>query len=358
MKRICAITGLELTIASHFSNYFTRDVHPLLEVKTGKLLTLATSKSWLDWQDEEAKLIFLALANSLNLIEVIPPAIAEPTPQVIASSIEMLVAIAGWHSIRAFDLPAMRISVESANSTLTDFPNLLNTIIATRKETETSERHQREAVQLEEAIKILYAKCSIGANKHKMLRNRVADWALKITIDAAKRERVDEEVRQLWYTMLTTAPVDAWKFQRLEGGKANNDDLLELDEFMICNLPHGCTASYEVMKHITAMKNATINLADFLGIDSVITVISSEQQEASTLPVESDFATKLDFLIAKAKFQQVAASTVAPPAEEAISSFPVGEAEEDFKLTEAAIKSLGEGEEAAEEEEAGNDYGI
>ena len=327
MRRICAVTGLELTIASHFSNYFTRDVHPLLEVKTNKLLTLATSKNWLDWQDEEAKLLFLALANSLQLIEVIPPAIAAPTEHIIASSIEMLVAVAGWHSIRAFPLPTMRISIDSANSNMEDFPNLLNTIIATRDETIASEKQGREAVLLEEAIKILFAKCSIGANKHKMLRSRVADWALKITAEAIKKERVDAEVQQLWHTMLTTAPVDAWKFQRLDSGKANNDDLLELDEFMICNLPHGCSASYEVMKHITAMKNATINLADFLGIDNVITVISAEQVAASIPPAASDFATKLEFLIAKAKFQAALASS-AVSSVVAITSFPTAELEE------------------------------
>ena len=348
MKRICAVTGLELTIASHFSNYFTRDVHPLLEVKTSKLLALATSKSWLDWQDEEAKLLFLALASSLQLIEVIPPAIATPSEQAIASSIEMLVAVAGWHSGRAFHLPTMRISIESANSSMEDFPNLLNTIIATREETIAGEQQQREAVVLEEAIKILFAKCSIGANKHKMLRSRVADWALKITAEAAKKERVDAEVQKLWHTMLTTAPVDAWKFQRLDSGKANNDDLLELDEFMICNLPHGCSASYEVMKHITAMKNATINLADFLGIDNVITVISTEQVAASASipPVESNFATKLEFLIAKAKYQVAIASASASASASAIAitSFPVLEE--------------GEDEEGELEGEDSNGYGI
>lgn len=345
MKKLCAITGFPLTISSHFSNYFTRSLHPLLEVRTDKLLELAGSKSWMEWQDEEAKLLFLAIANSLGLLKVVEPAIAKPTPQVIASSIEMLVAIAGWHSVRNFPLPCLCIAasddeVESNEKMLT-FPALLTTVIATRDETLEGDKLAIEAIHLEEAIKILYAKCSIGANKTKMLRTKAADWALKITLPSLKEERVTKEMQEQWHKMLTTAPVDAHKFEDME--------IQELDEFMSCNLPHGCTASYEVMKHLTAMKQATIGLVAFLGIDNVIKVIEQAPKDA---PIESNFPTKLSFLIAKAKWQQAASARA--------SSKSTSISYQEVPMQELPIiDSFEEAfDEALEENEGGNDDSI
>lgn len=299
MRKICAISGMPLITASHFSNYFTRSVHPLMEVRTEKLLKLVATKSWMDWQEEEAKLLLLALANSLDLIEVTEGAVANPSQQVIASSIEPLVAICGWYTVREFPLPKLRITATTeatpSNETMQEFPSLLNTIIASRAETLESDKLALEAIRLEETIKLLYSKCSIGANKHSMLRTKAADWAIKITAGAAKKERVTADIQQLWHKMLTTPPVDAHKFDVV--------DIKELDEFMVCNLPHGCTASYEVMKHLTAIKNATTQLANFLGIDNLIEVIDTSPMPEA--PVESAFASKLDFLIAKAKYQEV-----------------------------------------------------
>lgn len=357
MRKLCAISGLTLTTASHFSNYFTRSVHPIMEVKTEQLIELIGTKSFFEWQDEEAKLLFLALANSMEMLEVTTPAIANPSPQVIASSIENLVAIAGWHTVRQFPLPCYHITTTTestpSNERMQEFPQLLNSIIATREETRESDRLALEALRLEEVIKILYSKCSIGANKTKMLRTKAADWAIKITAQAARKERVDAATSKLWHTMLITAPVDAYKFARITNGKDNYVDILELDEFMTCNLPHGCTASYEVMKHLTAMKNATTDLGMALGISSIIQVIP----QIKDAPVESAFSTKLEFLIAKAQFQQrVANAASSVEAADSISYTEVPEQELAISEEESDDELLSE--EGTSEGEDDNEYGI
>lgn len=297
MIKQCAISGISLTTSSHFSNYFTRSLHPIMEVSTPQLMDLIASRGWLDWKDTEAKLLFLALANSLDMLDVTEGAVANPSQNIIASSIENLVAIAGWHNMRQFPLPCYRISkateVTPSNERMTEFPNILLSIIANREKTRQDERDEIELVRLEETIKLLFHKCSIGANKHKMLRVKTADWAIKSTKQQANKERVDVEVRELWHKMLTTPPLEAHKFQLV--------DVQELDEFMTCNLPHGCSASYEVMKHLSAMKSATTELATFLGIDNVIQVI---EQPTEGEPQPHQFASKLEYLVAKAKWQQ------------------------------------------------------
>lgn len=299
MRKFCAISGTALITASCFSNYFTREVHPIMEVKTEHLITLATSRSFFEWSDEEAKLLFLAIANSLQMLSVETPAIASPSASVVASSIENLIAIAGWHTYRNFPLPVFRISTENANSSMQAFPTLLTTVIASREETKESDRKALELVNLEAAIKVLFNKCSIGANKYKMLRETVARWAIKVTNEAAKKERVTPELQEVWLKLLQTSAAEAYKFLDVE--KFGDVDIADLDDFMSSHLPHGCTASYEVMKHLTAIKNSTISLTDVLGIDATIKVINNASENCAA-PIEANYSSKLEFLIARAKY--------------------------------------------------------
>jgi len=338
MKKLCAISGVPLTTSSHFSSYFTRELHPLLEVKTADLLTIIGSKEWLDWQEEEAKLLFLALANSLGMLVVMPNSFARPSVATISSSIENLVLIAGWHSMREFPLPSYVISSASfnnssssneqpSNEAMLEFPNLLLTILTTREEVKSTRLLAAKAAQLETTIKILYSNCRIGANKHALLRAKVADWAILVTQEAAKKERVTEDTLQLWRKMLQTAPVDAYKFLvDKETGVQSNVDLLDLDDFMAANLPHGCSASYAVMKQLTDMKNATISLGAFLGIEGSVVQLIPHNHPA---PLETNFATRQEFLLAKAKWL-IAGTNLAEPTAEivpSIESFEVLEKE-------------------------------
>lgn len=298
MAKRCAISGFPIIKSPYFSGYLTRGVHPLMECTTEHLISLATSKAWIDWKDEEAKILFLAIANSIEMLDVVAPAFAKPSPRLIASCIENLILVAGWKGIRNFTIPTYRIVTNTegvpSNEGMLAFPDILATIILDREKTIASMIVETQAKRLEETIKILFSKCSIGANKHRMLRNKVAQWALKITHEALNKERVGQEVRDLWFKMLTTPPIDAHKF--------NTVDIAELDDFMMDFLPHGCTASYEVMRHITSMREATIELASFLSAGDTIEVISDNFIPPPE-PQETDFPNKTAFLIAKAKWR-------------------------------------------------------
>ena len=256
MKTICKFTGLTLSTSSGFDRWAVCSRHPIFTVPLEDLLQMAATS----WRPEmaaiEKKLLLLAIAENCELLKwderdnrLATPAM--PSLATIESSITPLLQIAGWidsqrYANRNCHYPSFLISGETCF--MQTFPDMLHRIITNRDVSAVAERKESRLAFLQNHAQNLSARCRIGDHgKEGALLRTTAEWALLITEEALKQERVDNSIRQDWLDMLQTSPA------KLKASKFSITDVHELRDFMLDNLPHGSIIAYDVIAHLNRL---------------------------------------------------------------------------------------------------------
>jgi hypothetical protein len=302
MKAVCKYTGLELLSSSGFARWVAVSEHPIFSIPLADTLELAC----VEWSPEmfvlDKKLLLLAIAKNCELISwqehrMFP---ANPSPATVENCIDMLVRIAGWidfqRSVKKHsNYPSLLITEETAD--MKSLWPMLNEIINSRDYTEKQERREHRLVCLENNARNLSAKCTIGANKEKALLSTVAEWAMMVTEDALKAERVDTEIRAVWKTMLMTPAT------QLKAKGFSITDVEELHDFLTDHLPHGSVIAHDVIAHTQRL----LMVNSFTDIDGG-TILSARILNTGALtastsePLRSEFPSLIEFARARSKW--------------------------------------------------------
>lgn len=301
MKATCRYTGLELVSSSGFARWCALSEHPIFAVQLDELIQLAAS----EWSPEmfilDKKLLMLAIAKSCDLLtwtkgkDIIP---AAPSIQVVESSIDNLLSIAGWidfqraaNKLTAY--PSLRITEETAD--MGSFPSLLASIIESRDYTDKQERREHRLKCLENNARNLSAKCRIGANKETALLRTTADWALMVTEGALDEESIGDAVRSYWRDMLMTSAT------KLKAKGFSAADVDELRDFMTDYLPHGSVIAHDVIAHCNSLAKVNIfNDIDGGAILSARILQSGNLIACTSEPLREQYANIVDYARARA----------------------------------------------------------
>lgn len=301
MKAICRYTGLELLSSSGFARWNVVSEHPIFAVPLAELVELAAT----NWSPEmfvlDKKLLMLAIAKNCRLVNwehneaVIP---ATPSMATVESSIQMLLQIAGWIDYQRFNdkdscYPSLHITEESAD--MRSFAPMLKEIFDSRDYTEKQEKREHRLTCLEHNAKNLSARCRIGDNKETALLNTTAEWALTVTEDALDAERVGQDIRTDWKSMLMTSAT------KIKAKGFSIADVEELRDFMTDNLPHGSVIAHDVIAHLHRL----VEVNAFSDIDGGAIlgarILSSGNLVAvETEPKREDYASILEYARARA----------------------------------------------------------
>ncbi len=303
MKAICRYSGLDLLSSSGFARWQVVSEHPVFTVPLEELITLAAST----WSPEmfvlDKKLLVLAIAKNCELItwentrELMP---AVPSIKTIESSIEQLLLVAGWidfqRSVNKHSTyPQFRISEDTAD--MHTFPVMLKEIIDSRDYTEKQERREHRLICLENNARNLSARLRIGDNKEASLLRTTAEWAIMVTDEAIKAERVKVDISEYWKEILMTSA------SKLKAKKIPINDVEELREFMVDNLPHGSVIAHDVIAHLQRLISVNV----FSDIDGGA-IMSARMLTTGTLapmvdePKRSEFANLMEYARARSNW--------------------------------------------------------
>lgn len=303
MKATCKYTGLELLSSSGFARWAVISEHPIFAVPLDTLIKLAADS----WSPEmfvlDKKLLFLAIAKNCELISwrenhsIIP---AKPTPAVIESCIEPLLQIAGWIDFQRFynkfaGYPSLLITEETYE--MQTFQPMLISIINSRDVTEKQERREHRLICLENNAKNLSAKCRIGANKETALLRTTAEWAIAVTEEALNAGMWEMEIREQWKEMLQTSA------SRLKAKGFSIDDVMDCQDFMTDNLPHGSVIAHDVIAHLHRL----IAVNSFSDIDGGVILGARILQQGTLSAIETEpqreqFASLLEYARTRAQW--------------------------------------------------------
>lgn len=266
MKIYCQRTGIQLMDSpASFIGISVASVHPIFLLRKEALLEIIRSQfpeeSIFGMNEEQQKLMMLGLLNSLNLIEFHPNCLAMPENLNLIPNLEKLVWIAEKDSkyFNAKELPKIAISEEI--DLMEGLQGFLESVMEELAGIRSSPNEIQESIL--NRIHLLSKAVAQGAyDKEKSLRSSVAAWALESTRFAFKEERVSKEIQVYWRELLKSSVADL--AERAEAKERITADLAELDDFLVTYLPHGSTASFEVLKHLEELKKAVGSLGSYL----------------------------------------------------------------------------------------------
>lgn len=325
MQTICRFSGVPLISSNLFPKLFPAiSQHPIFNLPLAKIVARTGSfQEFISRPLPEQSLLTIAIATKLELLsfsgEDSTPAV--PSAHIPATCFPLLIKIAQGKiansSLLSTDWPALRVTSESAN--LEALPAMLKEIADMPRVAASTAKLTELLDAMESKVTLLSKLKNSGDGAAARAVQRVSTrYALAITAEQQKREKLSPEILELWEKLLLTTPEWAHRYELA--------DIEELQEFMVSHLPHGNDACFEVLKHCRAMydarANPTINmlsrmgskvsLGDFLVAELVSTKAASaasdspeasESKEELPVPKQEDYPSKVSYLVALAQWR-------------------------------------------------------
>lgn len=319
MKIFCQYSGVEFT-TPEFSRLKLTYVHPIFSAEPKQLVNCAGDWASGSLQEQERRLLFLALLHSTELVTFKSTAV--PSAHNVQANMESLLKIVGWlHSIQhpALALPSFVITHETR-----ELHNVRHWLAAwwnARKEFEdgykdmSSLRKQRNR---EAALERLIKSSS----------KRTDDYIGMLSQWAFEASNVPVAIREDWKKIVSSRSTSIYAVRTC--------DLEEIVEHMEENLEHGSIFAADFMKHVRILlKKNKAGLNYGLGIDDdaelnykqlVQTPFQIVEGDADTefankqiiiatapdsLPQERDYPSRVAFLRAKIAFEWAQRATEA-----------------------------------------------
>jgi hypothetical protein len=318
MKVYCKWSGVSF-LAEGFTNKMEIEgIHPIFYAPQQKLLNRAGHWSSGQMNENERRLLFLALLKSAKNNDggdlVLFRATAKPSDAIIQQNMEQLLMFIAWHNTT--QSPQLKLPQFVVNSTTADLQNVrqwLKSWFKCREDWEagikiTGLRHRLS--KKEEALERLIKSNLMRNETH--YTNVLTDWALEAS---SVPENLKDHFRELF------------KLKDLALYQANPNELEELVEHMEENLTHGSIYASTVMAHVRrlrdrnkqglafglGMPNEDLAKMDFAAIAANPFTIVEDDVEThnkkvaidaapSKKPVRSDYPSLLAYLRAEASY--------------------------------------------------------
>lgn len=253
MQVNCAKTGIIYESSPNFSGLTLSGEHPIFRAKNQVLI-----KQFQQWTEgkvdnESAKLLFLALINSTDLLNWTGGTIAMPEIGVVSSCMSRVFNMTMWIDKLMLNVSFPQYHVTKETADFKSFVSCLKEWESIRHDFNqgTDVRH-RKAVTEQKIARVnqaiaLWLKKSIGdvksRNKDAPIPGFVVDWVLdSCGLEESHPER--ERIKRILRIPLSRA---------LE---LNINILIQLDDWFASKLEQGSDASYAVLRHLRALKKA------------------------------------------------------------------------------------------------------
>lgn len=265
MKILCGISGIEFT-CEHFPGTFhaRETVHPVFNIPQKKLLSYARVWSNGGLTNTDSYLLFLAILNSSELVDIRLPFIRVPeTDSIVAGNMDKLMrAVIKLNTVTDPELVFPRYVVT------TETRDLSNVHIWIDNWEEEYKNFKAGYVSAHDSHKMIIRENALTRmirNPHKHIReyaNQIADWA------AVAGTFPDFNIVSP-FTKLNISISDYWKLLIIRCAKKEHlfsipsNDLQELIDHCETNIPLGSLFSFELFKLLRGAKEKQDN---FLGL--------------------------------------------------------------------------------------------
>lgn len=310
MKIYCQYSGIEYQMPN-FPNFRLQYVHPIFAAEPKHLLSRAGDWAANKYNEQERKLLFLALLHSTDLVEFRTAAL--PDDATVQKNMEALMRFVSW--VTGIHTPAVsfpRFAISNETKHLPNVRHWIETWLEARKQFETGYKSQSQLAKMRQREGALERLIKSAGKKTEDYSGMLAAWALAAS-DAPK------PLHEYWTSL--------FKLKGLDIYNAKTVDLEELVEHLEDRLEHGSIYAAATMKHVRLVlarnkaglgfslgipteELATLDLEKlanqpFKIVEDEISIYNKQVIAATApeeQPVESAYPSRIAFLRAKAAY--------------------------------------------------------
>jgi hypothetical protein len=320
MKTLCLYSGVTLYKTPHLLGLTLADIHPIFRAKKKLIICPDMVFRFMKSTDiEEKKLIFLAILNTTELVEFRVPAM--PSARTVEKNFFNLMHTAGWLAFAEATYKAVvafpQFVVNEQTADLESLSAWIRSCEDIKDQIIKRDINRERAASLEQKAAEIKKEINNATFLHRAFTPALARWAL----DFAQLKRTDERYNQ-WVKILCSPLSEAWVYD-LETLREIED---YLEEELPAEHPQVISVMAQIRTFILECKKGFTEFAVFNEHDETgesFTIVDDETglttpskhlvDVPTTEPRQSDYPTKVAYLIATAKWRLANRKTTATP---------------------------------------------
>lgn len=273
MKIICTYSGIEFTV-SHFQNslsarFTVNGAHPIFNQPVKILLSRARDFQEGKLNEEECRLLFLALLNSTELVSFHVP--ATPSRKIVLANMEAMLRVTNWiNAAKPLHIAWPRVSINHQTRYLEQIGGWLDAWLNAKQEASQSARYRNLIENIVKKEEILNRYIKSASKQLTSYSKLLGSWVMDATDAPA-------DMRDYWISLFQLRGIDIYN--------AHTASLQELVDWMHENLPLNSLPAFTAFRHVNNIlaKNSRGVFAA-LGTDS-FTLLDDEDESEELDPV-------------------------------------------------------------------------
>lgn len=309
MKIQCTYSGLEFTVPGfHPAKLILRGKHPLIDANQLTLLQLLPDYLEDRMKEEEKRLFFVALLNSTGLVDF--KTAAQPSLATIAKSMEYLLKVISWGSEAAKQLSLPRYVVNRENAGLTNIRRWIDAWNEAKSNWLGKKEWAEERTAFLIREEALYRLIRSSFKKADSYHEKLARHALEAS-------NAPHALLEFWTSIFKAKELEIFSLrevdiQELYDHLADNLDVTTslVSQTALRHIEKLLTKNKQGITHDLDLFSEEEELANFSDQGKPYRILTKMErlQRSITIdapmeePKEDQFRTKVEYLVARAKF--------------------------------------------------------